>query len=374
MERFHGIDHHKVYSTISVLNRDGIEVEFHPMVKDLKEYVQKLGPNDAVVLEASTGSFWWADQIEARGAVCFVLNPYRFKIIKDSWNKTDKRDARNMAKALWVYMVTGEFGLPTVYKPSIAVRELRRLFTYYNLITRQIRMVKNGMQAILVENGIELKAGEKNKLLNPRHGLVIIQDFELSPASMTIVTEEMNLLWTLIEKKNKIVQEIIFTGEVFQKQVLLLITIRGITPLVALAFLSDVGDITRFKSARKMNAYLGLVPQCSDSGGKVHHGHITRESRKLTRTILTQALIQVTDASTQFRSFYDELKKRCGAGRARIALIRKLCGVMRQMLLSGNEFRNKEVALFNKKLTLYQRIMATHEEKERKEEIVHKIA
>jgi transposase len=153
-------------------------------------------------------------------------------------------------------------------------------------------------------------------------------------------------------------------------QVLLLITIRGITPLVALAFLSDVGDITRFKSARKMNAYLGLVPQCSDSGGKVRHGHITRESRKLTRTILTQALIQVTDASTQFRSFYDELKERRGAGRARIALIRKLCGVMRQMLLSGNEFRNKEVDLFNKKLTLYQRIMAAHEEKEKKEEIV----
>jgi transposase len=370
MERFHGIDRHKLYSTISVLNREGIEVEFYPMVKDLKNYVKKLGPDDAVVLEASTGSFWWADQIEARGAVCFVLNPYRFKIIKDSWNKTDKRDSRNMAKALWVYMVTGEFGLPTVYKPSIAVRELRRLFTCYDLITRQIRMVKNGIQAILVENGIELKAGEKNKLLNPRHGLVIIRDFELSPASMAIVTEEMDILWTLIEKKNNIVQEILFAGEGFQKQVLLLITIRGITPLVALAFLSDVGDITRFKSARKMNAYLGLVPQCSDSGGKVRHGHITRESRKLTRTILTQALIQVTDASTQFRSFYDELKERRGAGRARIALIRKLCGVMRQMLLSGNEFRNKEVDLFNKKLTLYQRIMAAHEEKEKKEEIV----
>lgn len=370
MERFHGIDRHKLYSTISVLNREGVEVEFHPMVKDLKNYVKKLGSDDAVVLEASTGSFWWADQIEARGAVCFVLNPYRFKIIKDSWNKTDKRDSRNMAKALWVYMVTGEFGLPTVYKPSIAVRELRRLFTCYDLITRQIRMVKNGIQAILVENGIELKAGEKNKLLNPRYGLVIIRDFELSPASMAIVTEEMDILWTLIEKKNKIVQEILFAGEGFQKQVLLLITIRGITPLVALAFLSDVGDITRFKSARKMNAYLGLVPQCSDSGGKVRHGHITRESRKLTRTILTQALIQVTDASTQFRSFYDELKERRGAGRARIALIRKLCGVMRQMLLSGTEFRNKEVDLFNKKLTLYQRIMAAHEEKEKKEEIV----
>ena len=56
MKRFHGIDRHKLYSTISVLNREGIEVEFHPMVKDSKNYVKKLGPDDAVVLEASTYS------------------------------------------------------------------------------------------------------------------------------------------------------------------------------------------------------------------------------------------------------------------------------------------------------------------------------
>jgi transposase len=46
----------------------------------------------------------------------------------------------------------------------------------------------------------------------------------------------------------------------------LLITIRGITQLVSLAFLSDLGDINRFSSTLKMNAYFGLVPQCSDSG------------------------------------------------------------------------------------------------------------
>jgi len=132
MERFHGIDRHKAYSTISVLNREGVEIEFHPCIKDLKAYLNSLGPEDTIVLEASTGSFWWADYIEAKGITCFVLNPYRFKIIKDSWNKTDKRDAHNRARALWVYRVTGEFGLPTLYKPSIAVRELRKLFTTHD--------------------------------------------------------------------------------------------------------------------------------------------------------------------------------------------------------------------------------------------------
>jgi len=67
-------------------------------------------------------------------------------------------------------------------------------------------------------------------------------------------------------------------------------TIKGITPFTALAFLADVGDIGRFKKQKKMNAYLGLVPKVKDSGGKSKPGHINRASRKLTRTISTQSI------------------------------------------------------------------------------------
>ena len=84
--RFHGIDRHKKFSTICVLDRDGGEVDFITACHDLRRYINALGSEDVVVLEASTGSFWWADQIESQGAICFVLDPYRFRIIKDSWN------------------------------------------------------------------------------------------------------------------------------------------------------------------------------------------------------------------------------------------------------------------------------------------------
>jgi transposase len=66
-ERVHGMDRHKRFTTISVLNREGKEVHFEGACWDLKKYVQGLGSTDAVVLEACTGAFWWADQIEARG-------------------------------------------------------------------------------------------------------------------------------------------------------------------------------------------------------------------------------------------------------------------------------------------------------------------
>ena len=67
---------------------------------------------------------------------------------------------RNMVKALWVYLVTGEFGIPSVYKPSAVTRQLRKLFSQYGLLNRQIRMLKNNVQAILMENGIVLPAKE----------------------------------------------------------------------------------------------------------------------------------------------------------------------------------------------------------------------
>ena len=64
--RVHGIDKHKKYSTISVLNRQGEEVYFNQRCCNLKEYIGNLGPEDAVVIESSTGAFCFADQVESK--------------------------------------------------------------------------------------------------------------------------------------------------------------------------------------------------------------------------------------------------------------------------------------------------------------------
>jgi len=337
--RFHGIDKHKKYSTISVLNRKGEEIDFKQKCYDLKEYIDNLGPEDAVVIESSTGAFSCADRVESRGALCSVLDPRKFKIIRDSWNKTDKQDCRNMVKALWVHIVTGEFGIPTVYKPDVVIRDLRKLFSQYQLLNRQIRMLKNSIQAIVFDNGLNLSTEEKNTLLSAKYGKEVLKKLELPRASEMCIDGSLELLWRMAVEKERVKQEILLAGESLKEAVKLLITIKGITPLTALAFLADIGDINRFKKQKKMNAYLGLVPACKESGGKSKTGHINRESRKLTRTILTQSIYHVSNSSPILRKFYEDLVARRGAGRARIALIRKICGVMRSMLLTGECYR-----------------------------------
>ena len=90
-----------------------------------------------------------------------------------------------------------------------------------------------------------------------------------------------------------------------------------------------------------MNAYLGLVPKKKDSVGKSKSAHINRESRKLTRTIITRSINHISNSSFSMSKFYEDLVEKRGAGRARIALIRKLYGIMRSMLLTGECYRKR---------------------------------
>ena len=364
IRRFHGIDRHKKYSTVSVLDRDGKEIRFLRSCS-LEDYLSSLGAEDAVILEASCGCFYWADRIEASGATCFVLDPRRFRIITDSWNKTDRQDARNMAKALWVFQVTGEFGIPTVYKPNETIRTLRRLFATYNLLNRQIRMLKNAIQAMLTDDGVVLTSGQLARLFAGREPVAdALSEYSLSPTIVAAIEVQAALLRQVSESKAAIAGQIVIHSEPLAEQIELLVTIPGVTPLTAAAFLADIGDVRRFKSLRQMNAYLGLVPRCHDSGGKSQSGHITRESRKLTRTILTQSIYQAVKSTPSWQRDYDELKARRGASRARIAMIRRLCGVMRRMLLNGEKYHWLKEDLYQRKLKQYRQALenATNEQ------------
>jgi transposase len=51
------------------------------------------------------------------------------------------------------------------------------------------------------------------------------------------------------------------------------------------------------------------------------------------------------------------LIERRGAGRARIAMIRRLCGIMRRMLLTGAEFRWVSNELYERKLRNYEKTL-----------------
>ncbi len=351
--RYHGVDLHKKYATISVRNEEGSEEKFVRAQADIKGYVASLGSEDALVLEASAGAMYWAERIQSQGASCMVIDAYRFRIIRDSWQKTDKRDAANLSLALWLASRSGEMKLPEVWQPGPVVRELRRLFGLYELLNKQIRQLKNEIHGVLLDSGVRDHALGKRLADNPAKADELLKTVELSAASRVCITTSLALLASMQEQKESLKREIYQSGRPLEAELKLLIGIRGVTPLLALVFLSEVGDITRFKSARRLQSYLGTVPTVRSSGGVTHNGAINRRSRGLARSLFTQAVSHLADSSPVLARFYRELASRKGYGRARIALLRKVFSMMRRMLLAGEPYRWVEQKLYEAKLRDY---------------------
>ena len=131
--RYHGLDLHKGSAAVSIRDEAGHETRYVAKV-ETASYVATLGSQDSVALESGCGSFLWAERIQRRGARCIVIDPYRFRIIRDSWHKTDRHDAGALSLALWTAAQSGELVLPTVWQPTPEVRELRRLFSHWQLV------------------------------------------------------------------------------------------------------------------------------------------------------------------------------------------------------------------------------------------------
>ena len=165
----------------------------------------------------------------------------------------------------------------------------------------------------------------------------------------------MVLLRSVKASKDELSERIVCASAPIVEQIQLLVPIDRITPLTAAALLADIGDIRRLKTARKMSAYLRLVQCCHDSGGTFQPGHIIRESRKLSHTILTQSIHQTVKGTPAWNRRYEQLKSRRGAGRACIAMIRRLCNVARRVQLTGEKYYWLKEELYQRKLSRYQK-------------------
>lgn len=356
-ERFHGIDLHKRYATIIVRDSEGSEIQYISNCTNFKDYIESLTENDSVVIESVNNAFHWADQIEMQGSTCIIVDSHKFKIIKDSWNKTDKRDAANLSLALWMAEMRNEFRMPSVYKPSVEIRELRKLFSQYQMITSQITQYKNYIHAIFVENGVALDKKQAYHLLKPDGDVSILELFKLTKVSKECITMSLSIMWSLLKHKELIKDSILKKGLLFEKEIKLCISIKGISPFLILAFLADVGDINRFKNVSGFDAYLGVVPTVKSSGGKTYMGHINKQSRKLARSLFTQPINHIANSSDFMNEFYEDVKLRRGAGRSRIAVIRKVFNIMRRMILTGEVYRGKDEKIYNKKLKEFEKFM-----------------
>ena len=103
----------------------------------------------------------------------------------------------------------------------------------------------------------------------------------------------------------------------------MLTTLPGVGEFTALVMLAEIGDISRFGSARKLASWAGLTPTVRGSDLTVRHGHISKQGSAWLRWVLNQAA-QTAKRSPEFAATYSSIAKRRGKKIATIAISRKL--------------------------------------------------
>ena len=98
-------------------------------------------------MEATLFTGWVYDHLKPLAQELKVAHPAMLKAIAASKKKNDKVDARKIADLLRCDL------LPECYMAPSAVRELRRVLRYRNLVVRQATRMKNRIAGLLMETG-----------------------------------------------------------------------------------------------------------------------------------------------------------------------------------------------------------------------------
>jgi transposase len=140
-----------------------------------------------------------------------------------------------------------------------------------------------------------------------------------------------------IVKQTKLLFELSET-ELYRERVQILLTIPGIGMLGAMELLLELQDVTRFRRADQLAAYVGLTPSQYTSADKVRMGRITCMGKDTLRAMLVQASWALIRKDGVMREKYERLKAGSGAKRAIVGIARTLLIRMRRLLLDKNPY------------------------------------
>jgi transposase len=152
--------------------------------------------------------------------------------------------------------------------------------------------------------------------------------------SFNRLLEQYKFLSAQIDKQTKLLRELSETAQ-YRKRVEILQSIPGIGVISAMDMLLELQEVSRFRRAEQLAAYVGLTPSQYSSADKVRLGRITGIGKNTLRSILVEASWILISKDQTMRERYDRIKIRSGGKRAIVAIARNL--LLRQSMLSRLE-------------------------------------
>jgi transposase len=314
MSVYVGIDVHRKRSQVAVIDQVGEILANRNVPNGVKPILGVIGglpPGTPAAFEAAFGWGWLVELLEDYGFSPHLVHPLQCKAIASARLKNDKVDAAILAQLLRADL------LPEAWIAPPAVRQLRALLRHRIQLVRLRTLLRNRIHAILADHGHGRAGGCWS---GP--GRAWLASLGLPAVSREVIEDGLALIDALQQPIDRL------DGELHQRakadpRVRLLTQLPGVGPFTALVLLAEIGDISRFGSARKLAAWAGLTPTVRGSDRTVRHGHISKQGSVWARWVLCEAA-QTAKRHPDFAASYAAIARRRGKKIATTAIARKL--------------------------------------------------
>jgi transposase len=334
---FIGIDYHKHYSIYHVIDAAGNDLAKgrieHHSPQDFVALVKRW-PNPRVVFEASMNWHWLHEVLEQAmpGEHITLANAFKTRIIAEAQVKTDKIDARILALLLRAGLIS------SVHIPCKETRQRKEVLRQRCFFVRQRTMLRNRIHRLLGAQH-DLKLPQVSDIFGKK-GMGFLEKLELPAPSGLLLKQQLEMLKNTqlrIKEDEAALEEMMHSTDELRQ----VLSIPGMGPILAAVVVSEIDDISRFKSAQKLCGYIGLCPSTSSSGGKTYNGKLMKHCNKWLRWAFVEAAWVSIGCNSYFGDLYK--KKRAAGKKANTGILcvaRRMARITWQLLTQKRCYEN----------------------------------
>ena len=288
--KFIGLDVHKKTITIAIADsgRQNKPRVYGAIANDLDavdKFCRKMVSTASrlyFVYEAGPCGYGLYRHLTAKGFDCMVAAPSLIPKKSGDRVKTDRRDAAKLAQL----HRAGE--LTAVYVPDPQDEAMRDLSRARHDAVSATQKAKQRLKAFLLRNRIVYSG----RCAWSKAYFRWLADIAMAyPAQQVTLQEYIDAVHEGLQRVDRLTDQIrqLVPGWRLAPVVSALQAARGVSVVVAVTLLSELGDLSRFQRPSQLMAHLGLVPSEHSSGESTKRGGITKTGNRHARRVLVEA-------------------------------------------------------------------------------------
>ena len=354
-----GLDVHKESYTIGSYRIEDDEVKFvqkikadYKMVLKYMEQLRRQYGEDTEFMcgyEAGPLGYRLYHELNNHGVACVIMAPHTLGVTNNNRVKTDKNDARNIARSL-AFRLYSEVHVPTAEDEE--VKEYIRMRDDMKTILKQ---TKQRILAFVLRQGYKYDEGKSYWTIAHVKWLRLLKFEGLLQEVMAEYLIMYDAQISKLERLDERIEELA-SGERYAENVKKLQCLIGVKTYTALSVIVETGDFRRFAKPDQYASFLGLVPSEDSSGESQKQGAITKAGNKQLRKLMVEASQSYAKGVVGHKS--KELNRRqrgnppeviAYADKANERLRRKFY----RLVLKNNKARNKAVTAVARELSCF---------------------